>query len=376
MEVSKELKIDENMQMMLGNKLFSMSHRTYLWLYFVIEEVRSSLSRNLKGISDVVGSIPKTVHDAHELLLRTNTKKRRDRRDALKLLHINVGTRRALLLKELDVAFQIASEDSVSSYSDVHLDTGHLARRIRNLYGLFVFIKDARVYLIHLTAKEFLVSNNSVTETEDRLKYSLREADSGMAMANVCVRYLLFTDALRETALCENEQYPPWENPESDLMDYSTSNWVFHIQDAKPGENDPSQQEVLRLCEADARGVEICCFDDSGRQYLSKMRRIGKILFFATHFGLDMMIQLLLQSDKVGINSPDDFFRQAPLYLAAECGHENAVKLLLQSSTTDVNLQDAQKRTPLHRATGCGYKEVVKLLLDMEKVKVNSQTIR
>lgn len=74
-EVSKELKFDENVQMMSKQKLLGMSHRTYLWLYLVIEEVRSSLSRNLKGISDVVGSIPETVHDAYEMLLHRNAKK-------------------------------------------------------------------------------------------------------------------------------------------------------------------------------------------------------------------------------------------------------------------------------------------------------------
>lgn len=153
-------------------------------------------------------------------------KKPRDRRDAQKLLHIIVGARRPLRLKELDVTFQIASEDAVNSYSDLHLDKGHLAGRMRNLCGFFVFIKDARVYLIHLTAKEFLVTNNSVTETENRWKYSLREADSGMIMAKVCVRHLLFTDfdgprGLEKTALSENGQNPPSENPEYDLMDYS-----------------------------------------------------------------------------------------------------------------------------------------------------------
>jgi ankyrin repeat domain-containing protein 50 len=374
-EVSNELELDENVQIMLEERLLSMTHRTYLWLHLVIEEVRSSLTRNLKGISGVIGCLPETVHDAYEMLLRRNTKKPRDRRDAQRVLHIILAARRPLLLKELDVAFQVASDNSAGSYNDLNLDRDHLAKRIRHLCGLFVFIKDARAYLIHQTAKEFLVAKNQVTETEYRWKYSLRKDDSERVMATVCIRYLRFTDfdeprAIEKTALSKEEENASSRSPAYDFIGYSESNWPFHFQNAKPEEKDPLQQEVLRLCEADSKGDEIWFVNIWAGDELRNMPRVSKVFHSAARAGLDVMVQLLLQSDKINVNLKDRS-DQAPLHNAAFYGHEKVAKLLLQSSTIDVNLQDTSDQAPLHNAAYNGHEKVAKLLLPSSTIDVN-----
>src|SRR5205814_8717517 len=56
---------------------------------------------------------------------------------------------------------------------------------------LFVSVVDQKVYLIHQTAREFLVAKNEVLA--GRWKHSLDPVGSDLLMARICVTYLMFT---------------------------------------------------------------------------------------------------------------------------------------------------------------------------------------
>jgi hypothetical protein len=176
------------------------------------------------------------------------------------------------------VAFQIATEDAVTSYNDLGLDREHLAVRIRSLCGLFVFVKDMRVYLIHQTAKEFLVAKGSMAAAEHRWKHSLKEHASEMVMAKACTSYLLFADfrgpyAVEQNGLRADEdtQSPegsehdskedvdsqPSESPEYHFMDYSALNWAFHLSKADTNGHHPLLQTGLILSKPESKCFRI-----------------------------------------------------------------------------------------------------------------------
>ncbi|KAG7152808.1 Vegetative incompatibility protein HET-E-1 like [Verticillium longisporum] len=129
--------------------------RTYLWLHLVWDELNNSSKRTKKAFLKKIDSLPSTVEEAYEKILTRHGSGQRQ--EAETLLHIVVGARRALTLREMDVVFQLATESpDVDRHRDLDLDGDHLKSRIRELCGLFVFISDNRIYLIHQTAKEFL----------------------------------------------------------------------------------------------------------------------------------------------------------------------------------------------------------------------------
>lgn len=102
---------------------------------------------------------------------------------------------RPLTLKKMDVALAIISQDDVSSFCDLDLDRQNPERRIRNLYGLFIYVSNGRIQLLHQTAKEFLVKTDLRSGKSSGLwKQSLDEQSCECNMAKACIRYLLLND--------------------------------------------------------------------------------------------------------------------------------------------------------------------------------------
>ncbi|KAM0130917.1 hypothetical protein ACHAP3_007144 [Botrytis cinerea] len=93
-------------------------------------------------------------------------------------------------------------------------------------------------------------------------------------------------------------------------------------------------------------------------------------LFFAAEKGYEKVVKLLLDTGKV---NPDwkDCDNRTPLYWAANNGHEKVVKLLLDTGKVNVNLRGSRGQTPFHSAARSGNENLVKLLLDTGKVGIN-----
>lgn len=78
---------------------------------------------------------------------------------------------------------------------ELDLDGDRLKSRIRELYRLFVFVSDNRVYLIHQTAKESLIAKKALNIlAEGCWRHSVSEQQSSKIMTEVCVQYLSFRD--------------------------------------------------------------------------------------------------------------------------------------------------------------------------------------
>ena len=210
-ELGQELELDDSEQSQLQKELLAMEHRTYLWLKLMINVIRDEIDPTKKRLSRLINTLPATVDQAYEAILW----KIKDQKRARKLLHIIVAGRRPLTLKEMNIA--LAVEDHHRSYEDLDLNVENEARfatTIRNLCGLFVNIIDQKVYLIHQTAKEFLVGQEEVLLGS--WKHSFSPLESEVIMARICITYLMFrvfedesmSDALSErTALDQHRVF-------------------------------------------------------------------------------------------------------------------------------------------------------------------------
>jgi hypothetical protein len=269
----------------------------------------------------------------------------------------------------MDVAFQIGTgiERPKSSYKELTLDNQDLTRRIRNLCGLFVFVNDSRVYLIHQTAKEFLITKDLETGAPPSFwKHSLEHKYSQKILAEVCVQYLSFIDFREEIA--DRESMEPRQDLH-DFMEYSAVNWPVHFRNAQASQSDSLIHQVFNLYDIPSRRFEMWfpIYWKSARRYANPPEMDN--LRLAAFNGHETIVRLLLAVDNIDVNSQDSVSRM-PLSWAAENGYEAVRQLLLARGKADVKSKDYYGRTPLLRAAENGYKAVVQLLLATGKADV------
>ena len=181
--------------------LKAMPHRTYLWLHFILEVLETSLDSTAFRLETLIGKLPCTVEDAYENILQKIYDSALSKQ-AFRVLHIIVAAQRPLTLSELNIAVSIDenSQEDASEDPAGNLDLeseGPFYERLRNMCGLFIAKVDSKVYLIHQTARDFLVArgaNDRFPEPSGSRphiwKQSLHLGDSHSILAKICLTYL------------------------------------------------------------------------------------------------------------------------------------------------------------------------------------------
>ncbi|KAH8757176.1 putative ankyrin repeat-containing protein [Diaporthe sp. PMI_573] len=354
----RKLNLDQEVQRALQERLLAVPHRTYLWLHLVIDEILSSPKRTKKAFIKRIGTLSTTIEDAYEKILsRLGCD---ERKNAEALLHIVVAARRPLTLSEMDVALQIATESpDAQIHRDLDLDRDDLKDHIRKLCGLFVFISDSRVYLIHQTAKEFLVAKDSSPKSSAGLwKHSLDSQRSNTIMTEVCVQYLRFRDI---------EDDP--DTSASPLLNYSAIHWAAHLRSAGPS-SESLLERVLHLYDMQDAPFKnwISIFWETF--YRDEARSDVNSVHLAALNGHNGVIRNLLDADTGALNV-QDCGGQTPLIWGCREGHNEIVKILLDKGAA-VNTQGGEYGNALQTACSKGHIEIVKTLLD-NGADVNAQ---
>lgn len=140
---------------LLLQELRRIPNQTYLWVYLTLELIERDISIDKNRIRVTTSSLPRTVDDAYERILAKSS----NSEEAKKLLHIIVAAERPLTLAEMDLALALRQEHTTYKDWDRKPEE-RFSRYIRDLCGLFVNILDLKIYLLHQTAKEFLVLND------------------------------------------------------------------------------------------------------------------------------------------------------------------------------------------------------------------------
>ncbi|KAF7131017.1 hypothetical protein CNMCM5793_003952 [Aspergillus hiratsukae] len=388
--VGARLKLRESEQVLLRDKLTRVPNRTYLWVYLTLDLIESNIDMDKRGIADATSNLPQTVDEAYERILSRS----KDHDKARKLLHIVVGAIRPLTVHEM--SFALALEKNHQSYSDVDLGSEDRSREyMRDLCGLFITIVDSKIYLLHQTAREFLVQERTPSDffylihqsikeafvrdtqkkTSDDLqslewRHSLIPETSHSIFTEICVQHLLFTDFMGAR--------PPAENIPEFLdshvfLDYSAKNWTVHWigSDTK---KDDLKQSLLTLCDA---GTARCTtwFQIYWTSKATVFPSDFTSLMIGSYFGLKHVVKHWIGMDGIDLNAKDDAHGRSALSWAAGNGHHAIVKLLTTRWTklslrnvlrkkVEVDSADKHKRTPLSWAVLNGHGAVVSLLLD------------
>ncbi|KAK6540808.1 hypothetical protein TWF694_008197 [Orbilia ellipsospora] len=301
-------------------------NRTYLWVHLTLELIEDDINISKNRIIEITSRLPKTLDEAYNKILSKS-----DNPDTKKLLHIVVAAARPLTLSEMSLA--LALEDNHQSYKSLDLPPEKRARKyVRDLCGLFVTIVESRIYLLHQTAKEFLVRNEQ--SLPDRVhqdipwKHSLQLRDSHRILANICIRQLLL------------EEIVSWPAPEDMatlgyvknfvFLDYSAKYWTVHFRESGLDLDGQAVPQVLGLCHPDSKIFWIW-FRIYWTSTNADFPRNFTPLMVASYFGLAAVVKHLLGSNDsiVDLNAEDDMYRRTALSWAAGNGYDTVVKQLL-----------------------------------------------
>jgi hypothetical protein len=221
-ELAEIALLSNDIQHRLEQQLLQMEHRTYLWLHLAINDIRNTFRHSLRPAEESIRLIPPSVTAAYRKILagvpsgQTPTVR--------KILKIIVGARRPLTIEEMAIMLGVAVSPHYGLAKDATLDPIGLDSKIRRLCGLFVFVQNSRIYLIHQTAKEFLIKNDTAGDVDSTYSFCLREAHS--QLSEICIRYLLMDD------LQDGNVNPKGDVPS--LLSYSAEHWPDHVRIASP----------------------------------------------------------------------------------------------------------------------------------------------
>ena len=194
--------LSHSQQSSLRKNLTGITQRTYLWLYLTSDAIEKKLMLTGKDITAMVSVIPKNVDQTYIAMLDKSP----DKDMARKLLHIILAAKRPLSLEEIRVAMVI--DDCHEHYDDLGMwSPVGAADLVKNISGLFISVVDSNDYLIHQTAREFMLG-------EDRGGWSksFRLTRSNLVLAKACIWLLQMRDyeenSLRPIIYSDQDERP------------------------------------------------------------------------------------------------------------------------------------------------------------------------
>lgn len=349
----------QDVQMKLTERLKHMEHRTYLWLYLILDEIESNSYIHFTGpkILKFIENLPATVQTAYEAILHRSESPEKARI----LLHIILAAKRALTVAELNVAFGLVEQPNCKSYEELDRPSDDLFKSsLRQICGLFVQVyNDDKVYLLHQTARDFLIGTDSWTE---RWEHSFNPEKSETCIAQVCVLLLCFRDFEDPPYMYSDYRgkgFWLWFD-ECAFLDYAAQYWITHCVLAQDQIEERILLSMTRLCNTASNRFRSLqwAYDDSDD---GRCTPYDSDLIFASTVGLHMVAQILL--DRGADVNAKDMERCTALQMSSKMGRETVVRLLLEKGA-DINTQDGFGDTPLQTASRGGRMAIVKLLLD------------
>ena len=374
---AREPPFDIDVQRFLISSLKSLDNRTYLWLHLTLDVIENTLESTIHDLRMLISRLPRSVEEAYEkILMRVSSSEHAQ--TAKSLLRIVLAALRPLTLGEIQIALAINKKlehgEHCESYNDLVLQSEDAFRvKLRNLCGLFLSIVDSKVYLIHQTAKEFLISKHSNDRStslpksaSDVWRHSLAPVESNLILLKICLCYLL---------LCGTEG-------KSISLRYA-ARWIDHFQSARSRLDEAILQSTLNICGPRSSSFSKWWPEVSSEVYaihsnLQDLRfRIENTdswtsLMVVSLIGLETVVKFSLENSRANPITQDDN-GQTALHFALEHRHLNVAKILVEENDVALNIPDNHGYTPLHSAAESGQLEFIKVFINPNGVALNSQ---
>ncbi|KAL9116525.1 MAG: hypothetical protein Q9187_006950 [Circinaria calcarea] len=380
--LAKKFPLQPDAKARLKNKLLSMEHRTYLWLHLAIECIKETFQNSFRPSEEEIQSLPATVEDAYEQILKRGASRNKD--NVFKILKIIVAARRPLTVGEMAVAVGVATSPKLELEVKLGIDKNWLKQQLPQWCGLFVFINHSRIYLIHQTAKEFLVNSTAgIASSNQGWKHCLSHVDVEGYMAHICVGYLARMDLKKLKQLPAQAKKPRDKVRSNELLqetddpddiqafwNYATKHWSAHVRSVQ-GQKTFLLMDIV--CELYNTGTERFqrWFPVFWRAFRPSIRRpeMNAIRLAALN-GHSDVLKTLFRTENLDLDAQDGQGRTALIW-ASELGHDSVVQILLNNGA-GINIQGGYYGNALQVASYKGYDSVVQILLN-HGAEVNAQ---
>ena len=315
----------------LRDKLIQGADQTFLWVSLVFRILNGSQAASRKRFLDTLNTLPSGLDSVYEKILGDSC----DREEAKRILQMVVAATRPLTLDEMDIALAIQPDhksiEDLEPYRLYSVET-----TVKEICGLFVKVIDSKIYLIHQTAKEFLMKSPTTLQagmerSASTWKQSLCPVESNLTLAKSCIYYLLFSafEARPLTPHARQREIHDFTK-EHVFLDYAAKNWAAHVLEAEIWDDEELSTTALEV------------FQSGLGRLLTWFLVYKKAANEGQYF------------DTTNINS---------LAAASFIGHKAAVELLIEKGE-DVNGCRSQFANALNVAALRKDRAVVKLLLN------------
>ncbi|OBT58021.1 hypothetical protein VE04_02531 [Pseudogymnoascus sp. 24MN13] len=333
----------------LRDEFSKVENRTYLWLMLIFDLIRQDLQSVMTNTEreKLFRTIPKSVNTAYTAILNKSTNKNRAR----KLLNIVCAAIRPLSTMEITTALLI--QENHKTYDDLELPPDGFSKTyLRNLCSLFVSVIDGRVFLLHQTAKEFLMAKEDHNPLPLNLpcdeiwKNSVTIHDSNFLLASMCMWFQRLEEF--RSSYIKKEDIDQLVS-KYEFFKYSAENWAVHFQASVVHDGDPLLNLAIELCDVQADPHVSLEVATRKNNYYNHDDDEYNILHVASILGLERVLCQLLAAPSVDINVVTKK-GMTPLLWAAEFGNEAIVAQLLTVPSIDVNAANKLGEAALARA--------------------------
>ena len=352
----------ENDQARVIQHLRSTPHRTYLWLHLMLKKIEHKVVAygTERRLASLIKKLPTSVYGAYERIL----KRSEDLESARKILQIVVAAERALTVSEMNVALALALQGRCSSYDALDRPSDHEFRfSVKQICGLLVSIVDQKVYLLHQTAREFLLCRPELVSNGWQHSLSLESGHS--LLFRICVYLLSFSEVeilpfdISNSADPKriSELYSLWMDGQVFLR-YAAEAWVVHYHQTEEKSDKDLIEVGLELCSASLNKLEFWW-----PMAMPDRSPPSENIHVACKIGWHAVVERML-IDGVDVNLRTRDSKDCPLHLAACSDRNYAVVKLLLDRGADINAEDSVRERPLHSACSNNALRVAELLLD------------
>ncbi|PYH72987.1 5'-methylthioadenosine/S-adenosylhomocysteine nucleosidase family protein [Aspergillus vadensis CBS 113365] len=306
-ELAERLQLLADERNLLLSELTSVQNRTYLWIDHIMSTLDDILTVTPTSIRAAIRRLPRSLDEAYDQILRRTP----DPDQAIKILHIVVAANTPLTVA--DMATAVAVLDRRSPEDQLEIEPEHRTKRsIREICGLFITIIDSRIYLLHETARIFLVYREGRSEPIPDLtwKASLNPHGSEWILAKACVGFLHSTD---QEMASRDQSNLIVEFSRTPFLEYAVKNWSKHVLSSDIEEDPSIHSQIMDIIR---RGEAFCLGFNNGAASIHQFTP-STTLMRASWLGLRRAVRTLLQDKEIDLNYRSTYGRSA-LSLAAE----------------------------------------------------------